>query len=96
VTALQVADAVRSDGDPLLAVLTDGRATGAPGAFERAIDAATAVRRAGVAAIVLDCESGSTPLWLARQLAEAMGAAYVRTDDLEPTRLTEVIRAYGS
>jgi magnesium chelatase subunit D len=96
VTALQVADAVRSEGDPLLAVLTDGRATGAPGAFERALDAATAVRRAGVAAIVLDCESGATPLWLARQIAEAMGAAYVRTDDLEPARLTEVIRAYGS
>jgi magnesium chelatase subunit D len=82
-TALQVARrASTGDEDVLIAVLTDGRATGAPDAVDRAIDMAAAIRAAGVSAIVLDCESGSTRLGLAGRIAEAMGARYVPVDEL--------------
>ena len=60
-----------------------------------AVDAAAAVARAGVPAIVFDCESGAQRLGLATALAEAMGAAHVHADDLQPGRITAMIRAYG-
>jgi magnesium chelatase subunit D len=93
--ALQVATAAPPEDDVLLAVLTDGRATGSADAFDRALDAATAVRRAGVRAIVLDCESGGRPLGLAGVVADAMGGKCLRADDLEPDRITGVIRSYA-
>ncbi len=93
--ALRIAVAVPPGDDVLLAVLTDGRATGAPDAFDRALEAAARVRRAGVRAMVLDCESGLRPLGLARRLAEAMGAACTRADDLQPDRLASVIGTYA-
>ena len=88
-------DPVPPEGDVLLAVLTDGRATGAPDAFDRALEAAAAVRRAGVRSIVLDCESGGRPLGLAGVVAEAMGAACVRADDLRAGSHASVITAYA-
>jgi len=90
--ALRIATAVPPEDDALLVVLTDGRATGAPDAFDRALAAAAQVRRAGVQAMVLDCESGGRRLGLARQLAESMGAACVRADDLQPDRFAGLIR----
>ena len=55
---------------PLLVVVTDGRhnAGGEPGA------AAGLLRRDGVAAVVVDCESGPVRLGLALALARALGA----------------------
>ncbi|HEY2812408.1 MAG TPA: ATP-binding protein [Acidimicrobiales bacterium] len=91
-TALQVARAQPPDTDVLLALLTDGRATGS-GGFDRALDAAGAVRRAGVPSIVLDCESGARPLGLALQLADAMHARHVFVHELQPEHLTRAIRA---
>ena len=77
---------------PVVVVLTDGRATGAPGALDDALDAAGAVRAAGVRALVLDCETGTARLGLAQRLAEAMGAECVPVDRLEPEALTAIIR----
>jgi len=92
-TALDVARKARApDGDLLIAVLTDGRATGAPDALDRAIEAAAAIRRERISAIVLDCESGATRLGLARQLAEAMGAQIVTVD---PSASGDVAAALG-
>jgi magnesium chelatase subunit D len=93
-TALQLATAVPPDDDALLAVLTDGRATAGPDAFDRALEAAAKVRRAGVPAIVLDCESGAHSLGLARRVAEAMGAACIDAGDLQPDRLADLVRAH--
>jgi magnesium chelatase subunit D len=95
-TALHVARTVPQDEDALLVVLTDGRATGQPGEFDSALEVAASVRRAGVQAMVLDCESGPRPLGLARQLAETMGAAHVLAGELDAGRLTETIRSYAS
>jgi len=58
---------------PLLVVVTDGRYTagGDPAA------AAAALRKDGVAAIVVDCESGPVRLGLAAGLARTLGAGYL-------------------
>jgi magnesium chelatase subunit D len=94
-TALRIATAVPSEDDVLLAVVTDGRATGTPDAFDRALETSASVRRAGVRALVLDCESGGRPLGLAAVIAQAMGAACVRAADLAPDHMTTVIRAHA-
>lgn len=76
---------------PLLVLITDGRATSAPeGAdpVEAAAEAAGAVRRAGVDAVVIDVEGtgGSPRLGLARELAHRMGARHMPVGEL--TNLT--------
>ncbi|MEV4756931.1 VWA domain-containing protein [Micromonospora sp. NPDC049559] len=61
---------------PLLVVVTDGRATSGP-------DPLTAVPAlAGVAAVVVDCETGPVRLGLARRLAAALDADCVPLDAL--------------
>ena len=70
---------------PLLVVLSDGRATWAPGGEDPVIAsrrAASAVATARIPAVVVDCEQGGTRLGLARPLAEAMGARYIAPEEL--------------
>ncbi|MFF0576785.1 putative cobaltochelatase [Streptosporangium saharense] len=71
---------------PLLVVVTDGRATS--GTVEEAHKAAGLL--AGVATVVVDCETGHIRLGLAASLARRMGARAVRLDDL--TDLAGVVR----
>ncbi len=76
--ALQVA--LTAKDEALLVVVSDGRATSAPdGAdpVEAAMAAAERVRRAGIPAVVVDAEEGTTVLGIAHRLAEAMAARYV-------------------
>jgi magnesium chelatase subunit D len=63
---------------PLLVVVTDGRHTvgGEPEA------AALRLRRDGVAAVVVDCETGPVRLGLAGVLARTLGALYLSLHDL--------------
>ncbi len=62
---------------PLLVVVTDGRATAGP-------DPVTVVPAlAGVAAVVVDCESGPVRLGLAHRLADALAAECIPLDQLE-------------
>jgi magnesium chelatase subunit D len=80
---------------PLLVVLTDGRATaGPPGAnpVEAALAAAAAVRRRKVPAVVVDAEGGPTRLGLAGALARAMGARHVTLDELSPGTVEAAVR----
>lgn len=75
---------------PLLVLVTDGRATWAAGGQEpvaAAREAAAAVRRRGVDAIVVDAEDGPTRLALAAPLAEAMGGRYLALPDLSADSL---------
>ena len=96
--ALDVAVAAdRAPGShrPFLVLVSDGRATaGPPGAdpVDAARDAAAAVRRRGVPAVVVDAESGPTRLGLAAELAAAMGARHLTLDELSATALAEVVR----
>jgi len=71
--SLELVDRHAAD-HPLLVVLTDGRATGAPDALEDAMAVAAKVRRRGVDALVVDCEDGAVRLGLAATLADALGA----------------------
>jgi magnesium chelatase subunit D len=63
---------------PLLVVVTDGRHTagGDPEA------AAALMRKDGIAAVVVDCESGPVRLGLAAGLARALGAEHLNLSDL--------------
>ncbi len=94
--ALEVAaTAVPGGHRPLLVVVSDGRATSAPAgqdALEAALEAAAAIRRQGVPAVVLDAESGGTRLGLAGKLADAMGADLLALPEVTTTALTDAIR----
>ncbi|MGH3977773.1 MAG: VWA domain-containing protein, partial [Pseudonocardiaceae bacterium] len=75
----------------LLVVLTDGRAT--HGGFDTALAAAGLLRRDGVAAVVVDCESGAVRLGLAGRLAVALDAACLRLEELSADAVSGVVRA---
>jgi len=97
-TALDVATGgSRSAHQPLLVLITDGRATSG-GSSRRdpvgaAHDAAEAVRRRGVSAVVVDAEDGPTRLGLSRELAAAMGARYLTLPELSAVTLDSAVRA---
>jgi magnesium chelatase subunit D len=65
---------------PLLVVVTDGRATSGPDPLT------VAPVLAGVAAVVVDCESGPVRLGLARRLATALDADCVPLDAMHTLR----------
>jgi magnesium chelatase subunit D len=101
---LRAALAVCSEGPasgrvPLLVVVSDGRATaGPPGAdpVVAAMEAAAAVRAAGVAGVVVDVEDGVTRLGLGRDLAAALRGRHLPVTDLDAGALHEgVLAALG-
>ncbi|SRR5579875_912273 len=94
---LELARSGRTRGyRPLLVVISDGRATWAPEGLDplrTALSSADLVRRAGIEALVLDCEQGSQPLGLAAQLAEALGARHLPVATLSGDLVTRLIQA---
>jgi magnesium chelatase subunit D len=73
--ALETARRAAAAGDePLVVLLTDGRATAGPAALDRGLAAAAEVSAAGIGAVVLDAEDGAARLGLAARLATALGA----------------------
>jgi magnesium chelatase subunit D len=76
---------------PLLVVVTDGRHTagGEPDAV------ALRLRRDGIAAVVVDCESGPVRLGLAGVLARNLGAEHLSLGELSVGALTGSVRAYS-
>lgn len=96
--AIATSDAPGRDNlrEPLIVLLSDGRATEATGngdPFAEALEAAAAIAAKGVSAIVVDCETGGVRLGLAREVAHAMGARYVSGLELTPEALDETIRS---
>jgi magnesium chelatase subunit D len=91
--AIDLATTRRSSAQvPLVVLLTDGRATGAPDAFERALAVAATAKRQDVAGLVLDCENGPTRLGLAAEVAEAMGAPCLEIGQLDANAICSIIR----
>ena len=91
--AIDLATARRASSQvPLVVLLTDGRATGAPDALDRALAAASTAKKHGVACLVLDCESGPTRLGLAASVADAMGARCLAVTDLEAAAICSIIQ----
>jgi magnesium chelatase subunit D len=85
---------LRSGHRPLLVLVTDGRATAAVDGdpIARARQAAAAVRRRGVDAVVVDAEDGVGRLGLASELAELMGARCLRLGELTAAALESALR----
>ena len=70
---------------PLLVLLTDGRANAATSGSDPLADAITraaALRTARVPSLVVDTEQGALRLGLARRLAEALGGVCLRLEEL--------------
>ncbi|MFE1316809.1 putative cobaltochelatase [Kitasatospora phosalacinea] len=80
------------DRRPLLVVVTDGRATGGKDALPRARRAAGLLAAQGVAAVVLDCESGPVRLGLARELAAHLHGEAVSLDELRAEGVAALVR----
>jgi magnesium chelatase subunit D len=95
-SALELAQHAPSGHQPFLILISDGRATSAPGEhdpFETAMRVAARVRQCEVPALVLDVEDGHTRLGLAAQLAETMGARYLPLTELSAGAMSSAIRA---
>ncbi|WP_354642785.1 putative cobaltochelatase [Kitasatospora camelliae] len=80
------------DRRPLLVVVTDGRATGGRDALTQAHRSADLLAAQGLAAVVLDCESGPVRLGLARTLAARLGAPAVTLDELRAEGVASLVR----
>lgn len=100
--SLAVASRAGSDThQPLIVLITDGRATSGPeGAapFDAALRAGHAVAAAGVRSIVIDAEApsraGAVALGLAPKVAAAMGAQYLALEQLSADALAGSIRSH--
>ncbi|MEU9143006.1 putative cobaltochelatase [Streptomyces sp. NPDC048349] len=81
---------------PLLVVVTDGRATsaGAVGGDPRELSGRSArlLRAAGVASVVVDCETGPVRLGLAGVLAADLGGPAVTLDGLRADSLAGLVK----
>jgi magnesium chelatase subunit D len=77
---------------PLLVLVTDGRATHGEDAVRRSRQVADQLRRAGVASLVIDCESGRISLGLAQTLSVHLGAQYVTVDEVGTDQLVRAVR----
>jgi len=76
----------------LLVVVTDGRATSGADAVARSRAIAAHLAGAGVAAVVVDCESGPMRMGLARTLAEHLAAEHVPVGEVSAEVLADVAR----
>ena len=77
---------------PLLVLVTDGRATYGPNAVARSRLMADRLRRAGVASLLIDCESGRMSLGLAQTLSIHLGAQYVTVGEVGADQLVHAVR----
>lgn len=80
---------------PLLVVLTDGRANASSRDSDPVADGlrqAAALREAQVPTLVVDTEQGVMRLGLAQQLAQALGGMCLRLEELAATTLTRAVR----
>jgi magnesium chelatase subunit D len=92
--ALQVAEASgTADLQPILVLVTDGRATAGADPYGAAVASAAAVARRRVPAVVVDVEPhGPGRLGLAAEIAAAMGARHLSLADLTAARLEGALR----
>ncbi len=80
---------------PLLVLLTDGRANAGLGSDDPVADSlrqAAALCQANVPALVVDTEQGVLRLGLAQRLAQALGGICLRLEELAATTLAKAVR----
>jgi magnesium chelatase subunit D len=76
----------------IMVLLTDGRANVARTDGDAWADALAAAAAVSCPALVIDSESGPHPTGRAREIAEAMSAAYVTLDGLEDMDVVRILR----
>jgi magnesium chelatase subunit D len=76
---------------PLLVLISDGRATSGRDALRRAQLSADYLREAGVASVVIDCETGRFRLGLAVDLSVRLGAQYVPVAEVRPDTIVNAV-----
>jgi magnesium chelatase subunit D len=93
-TALGLAESARRDDlEPVMVLITDGRATcGGSDPVTAAFDAAQRVAAANVASLVVDSETGGARLGLAQQVARHLGAPCTPLQDLADGALRAYVR----
>jgi magnesium chelatase subunit D len=80
---------------PLLVVLTDGRANTGIGPGDPVMEAlqqADRLRAASVPSLVVDTEQGAMQLGLARRLADVAGGTYLRLEELAANTLARAVK----
>ena len=80
---------------PLLVLLSDGRgnvALGQDSPLDEAYTAAGIIGDDKIPSVVVDTESGFIKLGMVQSVAEAMGAQYLKLDDLRADSLAEAVR----
>ncbi|MGE3538555.1 MAG: putative cobaltochelatase [Candidatus Tectimicrobiota bacterium] len=80
---------------PLLVLLTDGRANAGPGTADpvaAALQQAARLRQAGVSTLIIDTEQGALHLGLAQRVATAAGGTCLRLADLAAQTLATAVR----
>jgi magnesium chelatase subunit D len=77
---------------PLLVVVTDGRATYGRDAVARAGRVADHLAAAGVASVVIDCETGRMRMGLAVRLAQRLGAEHVPVGEVSADAITSQVK----
>jgi magnesium chelatase subunit D len=98
--ALEVIETERiKDRDvmPLLVLLSDGRgnvAIGADSPLDEAYAAAGIIGEDKIPSVVVDTESGFIRLGMVQPVAEAMGAQYLKLEDLRADSLLEAVRQW--
>jgi magnesium chelatase subunit D len=92
--AFQLAKGASGDQglNPLLVLISDGRATGSADALEKSLLSARRFAEAKIPSVVIDVEAGAIRLKLAQALADAMGAPCLPLDALEQGSLEAAIR----
>jgi len=87
---------------PLLVLLSDGRANVGlggnavtPGKDQEVVGMASVVREQRIPALVIDTELDFIKLGLVKPIAEAMGAAYLKLDDLRGESLAQAVRLHA-
>ncbi|MCQ2373020.1 MAG: VWA domain-containing protein [Phascolarctobacterium sp.] len=92
---------VRADQnlEPILILVTDGRANSKlndnENPVEAAIKMAQYIRKAKITALVLDTEKGYVKLGLAKTIAREMGANYYHIDKLSQENILRIVRNIG-
>ena len=72
--------------------MTDGRATHGRDAVARSGLVADHLAAAGVASVVIDCETGRMRMGLARRLAERLGAEHVPVGEVSADAITAQVQ----
>ena len=87
-----------SELEPILVLVTDGRANAVEGNEDpvaSAIKMAEKIRKAKITSVVIDTENDFIKLGIAKKVAQAMGASYYSLNQLSKEQILRIVRNLG-